>query len=606
MILRSRSSQWLPSLSLSVFLLGHGTISPSVCAQQPNDSLSSPIQLEPLPPSERFILPRDRPLPLPNLTEETEDDLELPLTVPQEVELFPRPNDFPEGDEIAYVIEGVQFVGNTAFSDEELSALIASTLLERETITVSDIYQAAEQIGQLYQDQGYVTTGILPRVFLDNAGELSFVQDGQVLLQVVEGRLETIEVLGTQRLDEDYVRSRLALATQPPLNEDRLVDALQMLHDDPLIERVDAVLDGGVEVGTNSLSVQIEEADSFEVSTFADNQRSPNIGTFQQGIQVSEGNLLGLGDRLDITYRRTEGSDSAGVDYTLPLNPREGTLSLSYSYVNNRLISPSIELLDIRSTSNYLNLTWRQPLFRTPRQELAIGITGSYRQSQVVFGESIFGFSVGFPTPGSDADGRSQVTALRFFQEWVSRNSFEAAAVRSQFSVGLGSALGGTVNATGPDNRFISWRGQGQYQRRLSSGVLLSLRSDVQLAATSLLPAEQFGLGGQNTVRGYRQDLLLADNGAFASAEVWFPVTRVPAVEGVLYLTPFVDVGEVWNVDGEALAADSLASAGVGLRWQQANVTARLDWGIPLLEVAGNRRTWQENGFHFSLSITDL
>jgi hemolysin activation/secretion protein len=36
--------------------------------------------------------------------------------------------------------------------------------------------------------------------------------------------------------------------------------------------------------------------------------------------------------------------------------------------------------------------------------------------------------------------------------------------------------------------------------------------------------------------------------------------------------------------------------------WQQGgNFTARLDWGIPLVTVAGNQDTLQENGIYFSL-----
>jgi len=46
---------------------------------------------------------------------------------------------------------------------------------------------------------------------------------------------------------------------------------------------------------------------------------------------------------------------------------------------------------------------------------------------------------------------------------------------------------------------------------------------------------------------------------------------------------------------------NTLASVGLGLRWQQGDrFTARLDWGIPLVEVdSTEERTWQENGVYF-------
>jgi hemolysin activation/secretion protein len=69
----------------------------------------------------------------------------------------------------------------------------------------------------------------------------------------------------------------------------------------------------------------------------------------------------------------------------------------------------------------------------------------------------------------------------------------------------------------------------------------------VQLSPDALVPLEQFGLGGIDSVRGYRQDALLTDNGAFVSAEVRLPIYRSPQRQTVLQLTPFVDAGTTWG-----------------------------------------------------------
>ena len=96
------------------------------------------------------------------------------------------------------------------------------------------------------------------------------------------------------------------------------------------------------------------------------------------------------------------------------------------------------------------------------------------------------------------------------------------------------------------------------------------MRSEVQLAGGELLPTEQFGRGGSDTVRGYRQDAVLADSGIFGSAELWYRIARTGDKQGVLQVTPFADFGKVWtNSGGRAtLEADTLLSAGLGLRWQ--------------------------------------
>lgn len=118
------------------------------------------------------------------------------------------------------------------------------------------------------------------------------------------------------------------------------------------------------------------------------------------------------------------------------------------------------------------------------------------------------------------------------------------------------------------------------------------------------MPLEQFSLGGIESVRGYRQDLLLADNGIFTSAEVQLPVLRIPKINGILQLIPFTDFGVVWNNSVSTIANTNspniLASVGLGLRWSQnVNFSARLDYGIPVVSVDQPNQTWQENGLYF-------
>ncbi|MEG4283890.1 hypothetical protein QUB68_12235 [Microcoleus sp. A006_D1] len=55
----------------------------------------------------------------------------------------------------------------------------------------------------------------------------------------------------------------------------------------------------------------------------------------------------------------------------------------------------------------------------------------------------------------------------------------------------------------------MAWPGQGQYVRLLAPQTRMVVRSDLPLAGSELLPIAQFGLGGPETVRGYRQDALL-------------------------------------------------------------------------------------------------
>ncbi|WP_397321458.1 ShlB/FhaC/HecB family hemolysin secretion/activation protein [Nostoc sp. UCD120] len=86
-----------------------------------------------------------------------------------------------------------------------------------------------------------------------------------------------------------------------------------------------------------------------------------------------------------------------------------------------------------------------------------------------------------------------------------------------------------------------------------------------KLRLKNLVPLEQFGLGGQLSVWGYRQDALLTDNGLLFSAEFRVPIVRANKINGVLQLTPFIDVGKGWNVNGKDPSPSTLVSTGLGL-----------------------------------------
>jgi hemolysin activation/secretion protein len=226
----------------------------------------------------------------------------------------------------------------------------------------------------------------------------------------------------------------------------------------------------------------------------------------------------------------------------------------------------------------------------------------SHQSSQTELGINNIG---PFPlSPGADDEGRTRVSAVRLFQEWTERSSQHVLAARSQFSLGL-DVLGATVNDDAPDSRFFAWRGEGQWVRLLAEDTLLLLRSEVQLASQPLLPIEQIGIGGQRTVRGYRQDALLTDNGVLASAEVRVPIVRIPEIDGILQVAPFIAIGAGWNIGSSDPNQNILVGTGLGLVWQMGNnLSARLDWGVPLVSIESERRSWQENGLYFSIIYT--
>jgi hemolysin activation/secretion protein len=84
--------------------------------------------------------------------------------------------------------------------------------------------------------------------------------------------------------------------------------------------------------------------------------------------------------------------------------------------------------------------------------------------------------------------------------------------------------------------------------------------------------------------------------------EVRFPIIRDSNGIGTIQLAPFFDIGTAWNNKGQILSPSTLASIGLGLRWQlNPSFSATLDWGIPLISVSDEGDALQDNGITFSL-----
>ncbi|PZO43893.1 MAG: hemolysin activation/secretion protein [Pseudanabaena frigida] len=486
------------------------------------------------------------------------------------------------------IVNKFEFIGSTVFSDAELTELTKE--YTNKPISINELFQVRTKITKLYADNKYITSGaLIPEQKLTS---------GTIKIQIVEGGIEEIKVIGLTRLNPSYIQSRIAIATQKPLNSKRLLEALQLLQINPLIESISANLSPSLQPGLNNLEVKVTEAKTFSLPITFDNGRTPSVGTDRRQIQLGESNLTGLGDRLSLSYSNTNGSNSFDASYTIPFNPYNGTISLNFGTSSSTVIQAPFNILDIISSSRSYGLSIRQPILQNTSQDLALGLTLNHSQSQA----SLLGGAIPFPSLGSDENGQTKISALRFFQEYVQRSGEEVFAARSQVSLGI-NAFGSTINPISPDSRFLAWRGQVQYVRLLAPETLLFLRGDLQLADRSLLSQEQISFGGQDNLRGFRQDSITTDNGLLFSAELRIPVLRIPEISGLLQIAPFFDFGEAWNYNASTNPDPStLASLGVGLRFQMSDrLTIRLDWGIPLSRISGDKQTLQERGLYFSL-----
>jgi hemolysin activation/secretion protein len=414
---------------------------------------------------------------------------------------------------------------------------------------------------------------------------------------------------GNRWFRDSYLRKRLAVDIRPPLNIGTVQQRLQFLQQDDRIERLEAELRPGVQLGESELYVRVTERPPFFVALEFNNYQSPSVGAERGLLTVAHRNLTGHGDILSTTYSRSAGLDlQVDASYTLPLTVQDTTVKLRYQRNDSSVVEARFAPLDIDSQSEIYTITLRQPFFRTLRQEFALALSGEHLRSKTTF-------SGGDPFPflSGPEDGEAVDTAVRLTAEWLDRTPNQVLAVRSRFSLGV-DVLCATIrdNADIPDGRFFAWLGQFQWGRRVGArDIQLFFRLDAQLTTEPLLPLEQIAVGGRFSVRGYQENTLVRDNGLIGSLEAQIPLVRNTRWAEVVQVIPFVDAGWGWNQHIPTPEPRVLASVGLGVRWTAtwpvATVPIRTQievfWGYRLLARDTAGEGLQDKGLHLQAVV---
>jgi hemolysin activation/secretion protein len=521
----------------------------------------------------------------------------------------------PDGDvqkelgQVRVFVNAIQVTGNTVFPDSEIKAV--TTPYENRTLTTEDLERLRLALTLLYINNGYITSGaVIPD---------QDVKDGVIQIQIIEGALSRIDVEGNNWFRRSYLGDRLILGAGPPLKIEPLQERLQLLQRDSRIERINADLRPGDQRGESILTVKVREARPWKVWLDFNNYQTPIVGAERGLITLAHQNVTGHGDPFSITYGGSRGVHPIiDTSYTLPLNRYDTTFTASYRRNEFIVVSDQFRALDLNSESEIFGFTLRHPIYRSLTDELAVAITGEHLYNKITSAFDLPGQPFRF-IPGSSDTGVSAVSALRFIQEYQHRTASSVIALRSRVSVGI-DVLGATINSREastaggeplPSGRFVSWLGQAQAVKRLDylGGWQILGRLDLQLSNNRLFPLEQIPVGGRFSVRGYRENTLVRDNGFLASLESRIPLLKLSSGEDMLQFAQFVDLGRAWVSRTSTPAPETLASVGLGMRW---NVLPRdrarfeLYWGVPLNHVSHPAGNLQDHGIHLQVVVQAL
>jgi len=518
---------------------------------------------------------------------------EVPAPPPLELPPLPEAPPEPLAAGLRVYVARFEITGSTVFSNEELAAAVAP-YTGRE-ISSEELISARDAVTQLYVDAGYPTSGA-------TIPDQDDVGSGRVRLEIVEGVLAQVDVTGNRRFRDIYFRSRLLRAGRAPLDVHRLERALQILQQDPWIERVEGQLEPADRLGESLLRLRVSERPFYRLRLGAANDHSPAIGSYGGSVEGWLANPIGVGDELAAWFQGSEGLLDVEARYDIPLTSLDTTLRLRFRNTETKIVEHPFDDLDVEATSRTYAIEIAQPLYRGESDAIWAGVIGEYRSSKT----SVLGEDFCFEPQTASCDDPT-VSVMRNTLEWTRSTRRNVFALRSLLSVGV-EAFDATTHSKAevPDGRYVAWLGQAQWAHVLPESVWSTqslIRVDTQLTDDPLLSIERFAIGGLRSVRGYRENQLVRDSGVVVSGELRIPLWRDSLRNPLVALVPFTDFGHGWN-EGEDPPDDTLWSLGVGLRFTPTEwLLAEIYWGGRLKDVPNPNDDLQDEGVSYRMVV---
>lgn len=455
--------------------------------------------------------------------------------------------------------------------------------------TVADLQRARAALEALYAQRGYgAAQVVLPE---------QEIRDGVVRLQVLEGALARVAIEGNRHFDEANVRRSLpALEPGRPLNTARLAANLRLANESP-VKQTTVVLRPGATEGELDAEVRVADERPWRFSLGFDNTGTPQTGDNRVGIGFQHANVFNLNHVLTLQYVTSPSRESNPSSFALPPNDKVLVVGAGYR-VPLPTLGDSIDLVagyanvDSGVVQNLFNISgsgrvyagrynFNLPPAGAYEHRLSPGIDRRYYDNRVVpvgaSGTVVPDYVV---TPLSLAYGGTYRGAAREL-------AFTISAVRNLPGGANGDQATFDAVRPGATASYTLGRGAFSFVQSLPGDLQGRLRLAGQYTRDELVPGEQFGIGGMDSVRGFYERQFAGDRGFSGSLELYSPdLGPRLGVNGLrARLLAFYDYGRVVTINPDAFEAPStsISSFGPGLRVAyRTDVNLRLDYGFQL------------------------
>lgn len=440
----------------------------------------------------------------------------------------------------------------------------------------ADVQKALEALEKAYHQKGYsLVQVVLPEQEL---------KQGVVKFVVIQARIGSVSIKGNKYFDSSNVRRSL-----PQLHEGdtpnvmKLSENLRVANENPA-KKTNLQFETSDKEGEVNAILNVVDSKPWTVGANLDNTGDSSTGKGHLGLLFQHANISGHDDVISMQYTTTLQKPSnysvLGMGYHLPLYEWGDSIDayVSYSNVDSGSVAAGIFDLAVSGKGLVVGTRYNYSLGRTENVD-----------SQISLGFDYKAFKNNVALQGIQIGNDVTVHPLSLT---YSANFSSNAGDASVYLTGLGNIPGGDKGTTADFAKVRSGATAGYYAVRYGAGFSKVLPAAWQLKLTlsgqytsdSLVPGEQFGIGGASSVRGFSERALANDYGTLVSGEIYTPnlCTGVNTSFTQCQILAFYDAGRVARnkaLAGEATSA-SIASIGLGIRLAMSKVMSlQMDYG---------------------------
>ncbi|MCX2192491.1 ShlB/FhaC/HecB family hemolysin secretion/activation protein [Pantoea agglomerans] len=432
-------------------------------------------------------------------------------------------------------------------------------------LSLDRINQLVRAISEWYVQRGYITS----RAFLTEQN----LSHGTLNITVLEGKLEAIHLQGASARQLNMAFPTRAGRILNLRDIEQGMEQINRLRTTPVqIEIIPSTQPGYSIVNLTSTP---EFPLTLGLNMDNSGQRSTGIGQLSGSLVGND--LLGVADRWFVSGGRSSAfsdwRDAQNFQAGVSVPYGYGLLDYSYSWSNyhSRFNANSFDWYSNGDNiSNRLSGSW--VLFRNGQIKTGVQLGLNHYASHNWLNQTLLQSS------------SRKLTSLQIGFNHTQKIAGGVATLNPMLSRGMPwfdaeSDKGKSDDF--PKAEFRKWSVSSSFQRPVTQKMWWLSSFYAQWSPDRLYGSERLTIGGENSVRGYKEQYLSGDVGGYLRNELNYSLFTLPAI-GEVSTTLALDGGWLQSDKQDRYAAGTLWGSSLGLGTRNAHVSTQLSLGIPV------------------------